>query len=438
MGGFGFGHGSRHLRPQVTGGLLSGRTPPLLEPSRQWTGAAGSGFSAPPIDPIRNTAKPACRLLVPPHQYFTRTLDVGVIAFANAGGTLIGGIDRVRFHFEGSSVDVVQPTWREIATAVGMRRYYGYWVRLKKPSSISGHAQLYAEAIPADATMQSRVIGPFQFTPRATLYDAELTVTPSKPEVAGANYHTVSAAIAYHRSAALNNTLITVTEALTEDLTSTTASGSYYVGEGYCTIQADAPVTFARPAQGFALESQIRTRINRLCFRGRNITFDMKNISALWTETGIGAEGQHWLDGCRMVNSGGRGGLWLAGSRPYRYLVDGRPFFTEVAFAGVADSASKASLARGCEATECYQDFTSDSGCIINNVLDDFDSMQEWLVDVPALNVTYTGAEASATLALAGGNNASTRTMTAVWGSNNATFTISRSEVWIGVQKGPR
>jgi len=428
MGGFGFGHGSGQLRPQVTGGLLSGSTPPLLEPSAQWTGTAASGFSAPPVDPTRTTAKPACRLLVPPHQYFNGTLDVGVIAFANDGGTLIGGIDRVRFHFEGRSVDVVQPTWRAIATATGVRRYYGYWVRLKKPASISGHAQLYVEAIPADATMQNRVIGPFQFSPQATLYDAELTVTPSQPEVAGENYHTVGAAMEYHRSAALDNTLITVTEALTEDLTSTAAPGAYYVGEGYCTIQADAPVTFARPTQGFAVASQIRNRINRMCFRGCNITFDMKNISALWTETGTGQEGQHWLDGCRMINSDGRGGLWLAGSRPYRLLVDGRPFFTEVEFAGVADCAVKASLARGCEATATYQDFTSDSGCIIGNVLDDFDSMQEWLVDVPALNVAYNGAEATATIALAGSNNAATRTMTAVWGSNSATFTISRSE----------
>ena len=48
---------------------------------------AASGFASLPSDPVRITAKPAARLLIPPGQYFTRKLNVGVAAAANDGGT---------------------------------------------------------------------------------------------------------------------------------------------------------------------------------------------------------------------------------------------------------------------------------------------------------------------------------------------------------------
>ncbi|MFN3990798.1 MAG: hypothetical protein ACK4IS_11120 [Erythrobacter sp.] len=405
------------------------RALPLLTCSVGWNGSAGSGFAgSPPVDPVRITAKPACRLLVPPNQYFTNTLEVGVIAFANDGGTLIGGIDRVRFHFEGRSVDVIEPRWHTIETAVGPRRYFGYWVRLQKPSGMSGHAHLYIEAIPADATMQSRVIGPFQFSPQPQLYDAELTVTPSQPVVAGQNYHTVGAAMAYHHAQQLNNTLITVTEPLTEDLTVTApALSPPRVGQGYCIVQATAPVTFARPEQGLQVESQFRNRINRLCFRGRNITFDMRHISAVWSEETL--PGHHWLDGCRIVNSAGRGHLWLAGNRPYGHLVRGTPYFTEVEFNGVPDAADQAMLVRGCEAFQTYRDFAGDARCVVGNQLVDHDSISDWLVDVPALEVTYTGEESTATLRRQSGQN-SLQTITATWGASSATFQVRNSEAF--------
>ena len=83
---------------------------PLLAPSPAWNGEAASGFAETPSDPPRTTAKPAARLLVPPGQYYKKKLNVGIAAAANDGGTLIGGIDRVRFRYEGETVDVLEPS----------------------------------------------------------------------------------------------------------------------------------------------------------------------------------------------------------------------------------------------------------------------------------------------------------------------------------------
>ena len=281
MSRLGIGLSARHQRPQSV--AMAAAALPLLLPSAEWTGAPGSGFASVPADPVRTTAKPAIRLLVPPHQRFTDLLTVGVMAMANDQGTLIGGIDRVRFHFEGRSLDVVAPRFHVIEDANGIaRRYWGYWINLARPTGFAGEARLYVEAIPADATMQRRVIGPYNFLPRTTLYDGRVTVDPDAPAVPGSNYHTVGAAIGYHRASANDATLITVTKPLVEDIDNTTTTGAVYVGKGYCTITATAPVVFAKSGFSGDVASQCRLGINRLHFKGRNITFDMQFIGSLW------------------------------------------------------------------------------------------------------------------------------------------------------------
>ncbi|MDP2130302.1 MAG: hypothetical protein U0975_08815 [Erythrobacter sp.] len=74
-------------------------TPPLIAPAGAWTGTAASGFTTIPTEPVRTTAKPALRLITPPSQWFTDTLDVGVMAAANDGGSLFNtlGIADVTF-----------------------------------------------------------------------------------------------------------------------------------------------------------------------------------------------------------------------------------------------------------------------------------------------------------------------------------------------------
>jgi hypothetical protein len=405
--------------------VLVAASPPEALPGDDWDGTAASGFSTTPTDPTRTTAKPAVRLITPPDQRFTDTLVVGVMAFANNGGTLIGGLDKVRFHFEGRTVDVEAPTLYTFNDANGTgRAYFGYWVTLKREST-NGEAQLYVEAIPADATMQSRVIGPYSFHLAATLYDEELTVTPSESEVAGSNYQTVGDAIERHRSNSNNATLITITETLTEDPSAWT-SGLDYAGDSYCTITATAPVTFAKASYTGDVAGQIRNRIERLHFKGSNITFDMKNVRALWSETGV--DGEHWLDGVTFTNSAGRSHLWRSGPRPLAFTVRGNPYFTECDLSELPDVVGSCSLARGCTGTNLYRDFTSDGRCLVYNTIDSLDATTDWLKDVAALEVTYTGAEATATLALAGANDGSSRTFTAAWGANSDTFVVGNTE----------
>ncbi|QDH33871.1 hypothetical protein [Porphyrobacter sp. YT40] len=427
MSRLGIGQSCRHQRPHSV--FQAATALPLILPSEQWNGVPGTGFASIPADPVRTTAKPAVRLLVPPHQRFTDKLTVGVMAMANDNGTLIGGIDRVRFHFEGRSLDVVAPRFHTITDANGVeRRYWGYWINLARPPGKSGEANLYVEAIPADATMQRRVIGPYLFLPRTTFYDSEITVDPDAPTVAGANYATVGAAINFHRTNGDDSTLITVMKPMTEDLAATKTGSGVYSGKGYCTITAKAPVVFATPDFNGDVNSQFRTQINRLHFKGRNITFDTRYIGTIWSEPS--ADGDHWLDGCRFVNSGGRYTLWRAGPRTYGNPVAGSPYFTECEMVAQSDACISARLVRGCSLAQGFRDFASDGQCVVGNTIDGLDSTDGWLVDFPSLSVTYSGTQATATLGIAGPADGNSRTVTAKWGANNATFAIGRTETF--------
>ena len=188
--------------------------PPALAPQASWTGMAGSGFATTPVDPVRTTAKPALRLLTPPFQWFTDTLDVGVVAAANDSGSMLNtlGIAEVSFYFEGNSVKVLAPSWHVIDTAVGPRRYFGWWVRLKKPPLKSGDGHLYVEAVARDVTMQKRVIGPYVFSPRAVQHDAYLSVTPSAAAIAGTRFQSLAAALGWCKANGKTNPLVTITE----------------------------------------------------------------------------------------------------------------------------------------------------------------------------------------------------------------------------------
>ena len=138
--------------------------PASVEPSAGWNGTAATGFGgaygAVPTDPTRTTAKPALRLLVPPGQFFTDTLVVGVAAAANNDGSMANnGLSGVTFHFEGNTAVVSEPTLRTFADANGNNvTYLGQWVTLKKPTGTSGEAQLYVTATPADARIMASML----------------------------------------------------------------------------------------------------------------------------------------------------------------------------------------------------------------------------------------------------------------------------------------
>ncbi len=430
MGRSPIGYSVGRVRPQILSSVLSDdSSAPLLSPSSQWNGVAASGFSSTPTDQVRTTAKPAGRLVTVPGQRFTNTHHVGFLAFANDNGTLIGGVDRVRFRFEGRIVDVMEMTARAMTRHDGSTYFcWAYWVTMQKPAGQSGDAQLYIEAIPADATMQSRVMGPYLYSMGDTEYTYELEVAPSQNVVTGTRYQSIGAALIYLRSVTAQSARVTITEAGTYDISS---AGVSWTANNWLTITATEAVTIARSTYTGDVASQMRPQVPRLHFQGSNITVDLNNISQIRPET----TSEYWYDGIKFTNSvGNRYALWRSGVRPYAFISDGAPYYTDCAYEFANEPCNLAQLARGNIFSKGMGDYTGDGHCIIYNKTDDFDPTINdaggvgFLGDLAALEVLYTGSEASATLALAGGSDAATRTFTATWGANSATFVVGSTE----------
>lgn len=400
-----------------------------LMPGLDWNGTAGTGFSAAPTDPTRTTAKPACRLLVPPLQAFTDHLVVGVAAAANNQGDLGNlGLEKLVIHYEGNTQEITSPSFATFADANGEQRtYLGWWCTLLNDGRY-GVADLYVEAVPRDPAMQSRVMGPYKFFPRAAKHDIELTIAPSQSVITGERYQDFKTAFEYLRSQTAICPLITVTEAGNYDFEPT--SGAVYRSASWTTIRASVPITIRKASFTTDAAANLRPRYNHLCLRGNNITIDFLNIQQLFSETFDGATAPWWLDGIRLTNSGGRGALWRMGIRPVSWLVQASSmsWFTECEFTNLPTPCIRANLVRGVSSDNGYNDIFTDARCVVGTLVTNHSSREEWALDVPAMTVTYTGAEATATLALSGSNSATTRTFTAKYGANTATFAVQTSQ----------
>jgi len=383
-----------------------------VSPSADFNGTAGTGFGAPygevPTDPTRTTAKPAMRLLVPDRQTLTDTLLVGVYAGANNAGSLYDnmGLEKVIFHYEGSTAEALAPSFRTFDDANGNPvTYWGWWCQLEH-NGTNGTANFYVEAVPADTSMQSRVLGPYVFLPSATMYDYSVTVAATGAIVAGVSYQTVKAALDYLYSVTAHHPRITITEAGTYALDTVTTPWSG--ANGRCRIDATAAVVFAKPNE--ASKGQFRPRYSNLWFHGSNITFDAKWVSEVRLDEAIGP----WLDGVNFINSAGRAALWDKGQRPVSYFIRGSAWFTECIISGLLNpclSGGFTLLARGCTLTSVASDVFSQNACVIGNTVNDANSF-EWKTNLPAMTVQYTGAGATATTSLSGGNDDATRTFT--------------------------
>lgn len=422
MPGFGFGFGSQ--QSSVRNIALSPSVPlPILLASAQWNGTAGSGFSTFPIDPVRSTAKPTLRLIVPPNQFFTDELLVGVVAGANDGGTLVSnmGLKRVEVHCEGITRTIDAPSFQTFADVNGTyRTYFGWWTLLRHDGR-NGHIHVYFEAVPNDATMQNRVIGPHQFSPQPKLHDVSIKVAAS----GGADFQTIAAALDYFRTSGFNNPLMTITEAGDYDI----ADGiQAYEGQGYCTIAASVSgVRIAKTGYSTDAAAAIRSRYAGLRFRGSNLTIDTKHISEIYSESG--ATRFHWMDGCTVTNSAGQGALWRGVTRPVDWIVRNGGWFTECLVENCGNAFSQARLVRGTTEVDGTRDLYTACAIVVGNVSSGHRSDTTLAKDIPAISVRYSGAAATATFELAGTNALSTRTVTVkVAGSADKTFTLQKSE----------
>lgn len=422
MPGFGFGPQSRkgRLFPAVEAAALA-----LLEPGASWDGSLGSGFALVPSDPVRTTAKPACRLLVPPDQFFTDELIVGVAAAANNAGSLFQnlGLSEVVFHYEGASISVASPSYCTFPDDNGVdATYLGWWVKLKKPAGQTGSGNLYVEAVPSDTTMQSRVIGPYAFHARDQLHDMELTIAPSQSVIAGERYQSVSAAFSYIKAQAAENPLVHFAEGGTYDLA---GGGGTYAPTGYCTITAVEPVTFAKSSYGTDAQAIMRPLINGLWIKGAKITIDFRYVSEIYHEN---LPRDHVLSGINMTNSdpAGREALWRGGPRFIGWTVRGNAWFLECLATEMSNTCLDANLVRGGRYSQLSEDIFADARCIVGTRV--FDHSDNGLNnDVPAMTVSYSGAETTATLERSGAVDPSNVLYTARWGASSASFNVGNT-----------
>ncbi|GMN01970.1 hypothetical protein [Erythrobacter sp. MTPC3] len=415
MPGFGMtaGFGAGRYR---TAHFLSKQGPAaLLAPHSDWTGIPGSGFTSIPSDPERLTAKPALRLVTPPNIFFLDETIVGVAAYANDSGTLIGGVDRVRFHFEGNSIDVVEPTLRSFSRRDGSEyTVLGYWMTLSKPPSASGEAQLYIEAEPSDATMQRRVLGPFSYYPinpfqtTGNEHDAELTVQPSQPQVEGVNYQTVGAAMSYCKVSGFENPNITLLEDIAdENLSDTFNAGGLYFPSGYMHIRTAPGVTasYSKPTYTTDIASSFRFATNGMHFEGDH-TFDLENVQTFYEE--FVSDNPNWFDRVRFTNSAGKTALWRKGVRPFKPLLRNISYMTDCQVDNLRDPIAGVTLVRGCLADNNFGDVMTSTLCGIGNIVTRHESSSGFNYDIDALSIA---GPAGATVAVSGGVDG-TRTFT--------------------------
>ena len=434
MPGFGQFSAARHGKLIQLDPLAQHAGPPL-SPSASWSGTAGSGFSTIPSDPVRTTAKPAARLLVPPGQRYVDTLDVGIAAAANDGGTLIAGIDRVRFRYEGNVVDVFEETAFSFRDANGKTvSYFGYWATLAKPPALAGAAQLYVEVIPSDATMQARVLGPFDFYPADVLHDFEYTVDPDSA-VTASNFGTFRAALDKARTDGAANPRITFKKPMTNVVMNTGLPPFTYSPLGYITVEADVPVHFGRTAlDGTASvdgNSTQRPRVNGLWLKGRKITLDYAFSDNLYSE---GAK-DFVHEGIVMTNTNGPNALFRGGPFPTEGRVRNTPYFLEVEASNLESACIGASLVRGGIFSDCTRDIFSDVRCLVGTTVAR-QSDAAFNDDDVAFTVQYTGAAATATVARSGSSDPTAATYTFKWGANSATFAVGKTAAYYAGTSG--
>lgn len=373
--------------PNASNGTSSVEMPAvadILAPSNAWDGTAGSGFTSAPVDPARMTAKPVLRLIEPAHQHFTDTLTIGAQAMANNKGTLIDGVAAVRFYFENDApVEVAEPTFRTLTREDGSTYgCLGYWADLQKPASREGAGELYIEAVPSDATMQSRVIGPFLYYPVATLHDWVATVGT------GGDFSTFRQARDAARNAGASNGLI---ELLDGGDYTVTQGGAPFVPTGYLTVRPASGVT-ARLTLGAGNENVWDTNVGRFWFE--EVDFDLDTIAAIKTQN----DGGHVFRRCRMERTGGRQ-LWFKNTPPLSYFAEGPACLLECYSDGIYEPGDRNEMMRGNIMERGFGDITASCPATLYNTFHEWDWLDIAPTDTGRMRIAYSGAGSSVTLA---------------------------------------
>ncbi len=390
--GFGFGGTARLSNPASIPAAVT------ITPSASWDGSAGSGFGSVPSDPARVTAKPIMRLITPPRQRFSDTITIGVRAAANNQGSLFDsdGLDYVRVHYEGNTVDIIAPGIRTFANAAGQNAcYWGWWCDLEYTGD--GNAEVYFEAVPIDPSMQSRVIGPYRYHPNVLEWDYDYTVNPDLP-LAGNNFHSVNPAInALKLRGATGAARIRIEKS--GDYAFTDRNWNRGSGAEWLVIEGTVPgVRFSQALNADGTPTYFRPRFEPVCFR--TCEFDFATSSEYYFEPGW--DHGNWFDRCSLTNSNGRNDTPLKKPRNgLAWIFRGRHWVTECTFSSLWNAVTGQHLVRGCTFTQCWSDLANGTYAFIGNTVEDFDG-GFYRDGMEALTVSYSGPAASATIAASG------------------------------------
>ena len=333
--------------------------------------------------PARTSAQPCLRLLTPPSQFFAETLSIGAAAYAFSSDGHAEGIAAIRFHFEGSTLEVTSPSFRQLERADGSSYdCLGYWADLAR-SGQDGDAQLFIEAIAQDAAMQSRLSGPYLFGLRAQLHDYELSVGSA------GDFLTITAALDYLRANDAQNPLITLLDAgdyiIADD-------GPAHIGQGYCRIRPADRQAQARITLGQGAANRWRPKYDRLWFE--NVMFDLDTIESIYNE----GNGDHVFSRCRFERTGGRA-LWFKNLPASSYMIRNHPWLLENTMIGAYEPGDGASLLRGNIARAGWGDFAGNAACSVYNKVDDW-AWKDIASDTrDRLRIAYSGPGTNITLA---------------------------------------
>jgi hypothetical protein len=376
---------------------------PVLSPSSNWKGQAGSGGTAP-ADPPRSTGKPFLRPLFVPDTVFTG--DVTLLFDAAAKG----GIQRLSIWCEGNTVSTTTARFVSYTDVNGVaRKIYGYAVTLKwadfNAIAASGTANIYVTAVPNDTSLQSRTIGPIAIHNRVDAVAGTRTVGAT-----GADHPTIQSALDWISANAptARNQRILIKSSGTYDLSSSVAT--FYNGATHwVTIEADTGVT-ATLTSGSS-RTTARLHYDGLRFRGNGIVVDLGRLSAFVMESA--GLGKLWFDGCRVIQSGGRNAVF-DGAAPQTYWMQmsaggtSRFYVTECSADDVYNGFSYCELVRNTSANKVAGDAFQNNKCVHGISADGLSPADPTGLrnHVAALDIRYTGSGV-AKVAISGGPNIS-------------------------------
>lgn len=291
-----------------------------LAPGPLWDGTAGSGFDgSPPVDPERTTAKPTGNLVNEPN-LIAFDEDKLLVISATSGGLASGnvfGVNRVEFVLEGGDpVTITEETnhaWPDVHENECF--WHGFVTEIDHAACMavtdSGRVHWYATIYPNDDTMQELVLGPFEFLPRETMFNREITVDPDQPQ-AGTNFQTIQAAINNITANATERGRITVKKSGTYTIPNLHGIASRNTTTSWTVIDHD-------PGLDIIINSAVanlRLGVSGLWWKGAGFTFQRNDtFQSYMTESGTdGQNGYVMFEGTTIAHV--NGAYWLYQQAP--------------------------------------------------------------------------------------------------------------------------